>query len=309
MDPTQKVLLILTIFLILLIPAVLLLFYIRLYKPLQGMAQAFSIVSKGNLAYRIPDTAATHLEELEVFRFGFNEMMDAVEREKASALKWQQESYRQRLDVMQAQFQYLQLQIRPHFYLNCLKNVDSLLNLGREQDAHQLLMALSGYLRYSFRDIRSFISLREELMAVDQYVELFRHLSKELSLVLNVENDCLACQVLPMSILTFVENCIKHGEGSVDIFITASPVKTSEGKVLGITIENDRGAFAPDILDALNHADPSNMQYHSEHVGISNVRYRLWLAFKEKAKLFFRNEGNHAIVEIQLPYEQREEFL
>lgn len=308
-DSTQVALLVITVVLILLMPLVLLVFYTRFYKPLLEMAHGFSIVSQGDLSYRISQERKNNLEELEVFRSGFNKMMDAVEEERATALKWQQESYRQRLDVMQAQLQYLQLQARPHFYLNCLKNVDSLLTLGRPEDAHQLLMALSGYLRHSFRDIRSFLSLREELTAVNQYVELCQHLSQGISLFLNLDNDCLACKVLPMSILTFVENCIKHSPGDVEISITVAGKELPEGKVLAISIENDGGPFEPQILEALNSADPSDIQYHNQHVGISNVRYRLWLVFKERAKLSFRNEGRNAIVEIHLPYEQEEEDL
>ena len=61
-----------------------------------------------------------------------------------------------------------------------------------------------------------------------------------------------------------------------------------------------------EVLEHLNGLDPSKVEYHNEHVGISNVRYRLWLVFREQAKLTFRNDDCRAVVEMLLPYEMED---
>lgn len=306
MDQTQAILLFLIVVLILFIPMVWLIFNRYFSRPLKSLVSAFSIVSQGDLSYRIHEQGI--IEELELYRSGFNKMMDAVEEGKATSLQWERKSYHQQLDIMQAQLQYLQLQARPHFYLNCLKNVDSLLKLEKTEEAHELILAFSSYLRHIFRDIRSFISLREELQATEKYVDLCKHLSRNSSLFLNLDNDCLSCKVLPMSILTFVENCIKHGsaDDDLEISITAMPVQKADGTYLSVTIENDGGPFEQSILDHLNSQDSSEVKYQSMQVGISNVRYRLWLVYGERASLVFRNDDCCAVVDMLLPYEMEE---
>lgn len=42
----------------------------------------------------------------------------------------------------------LKLQIRPHFVLNCLKSVYAMVQTGSREDAQQLILLLSRYLRY-----------------------------------------------------------------------------------------------------------------------------------------------------------------
>lgn len=305
-DQTQIVLLIIIVILVCLTPTIWLIFYRQFLRPLQSLTEAFSIVSKGDHSYRIKETGI--IKDLEVYCSGFNKMMNEIEEEKASSLQWQRKSYHQQMDVMQAQLQYLQLQARPHFYLNCLKNVDSLLKLERFDEAHELVLSLSVYIRHIFRDIRSLISLRDELHAVEKYIDLCKLLSRNTSLFLNLDNDCLACKVLPMSILTFVENCIKHGsaDDDLEISISATLVHQNRKSFLSIVIENDGGPFELEVLEHLNGLDPSKVEYHNEHVGISNVRYRLWLVFREQAKLTFRNDDCRAVVEMLLPYEMED---
>ena len=304
LDTIQIFLLVVIIILILLLPAIWLLFYLKFYRPLQNIVAAFSIVSQGNLDYRLSGTSA--IQELNQYRAGFNNMMDTIQEERANSLHWQQKSYHQQLDTMHAQLQFYQLQIRPHFYLNCLKNLYSLLDLKKYEQAEDLILSLSAYLSHIFRNIQSYISLREELDATEKYVRLCQHLDRQLHLSLSLDNDTLTCRILPMSVLTFVENSIKHGdpEHCLEISISVTTVEMSQQKFLQVTIQNNGGPFDEAVLRALNTANPSAVEYRQEHIGISNVRYRLWLMYGERAKLFFRNQGENAVVETLLPYEK-----
>ena len=145
LDTIQIFLLVVIIILILLLPAIWLLFYLKFYRPLQNIVAAFSIVSQGNLDYRLSGTSA--IQELNQYRAGFNNMMDTIQEERANSLHWQQKSYHQQLDTMHAQLQFYQLQIRPDFYLNCLKNLYSLrrfkkIRTGRGPDSLPLRLSV-----------------------------------------------------------------------------------------------------------------------------------------------------------------------
>ena len=54
-------------------------------------------------------------------------------------------------------------------------------------------------------------------------------------------------------------------------------------------------------LTQLNDESPETVIYKKERVGISNVRYRMWLIYGEHFKLTFKNKDNDAIVQLQFP--------
>ena len=92
------------------------------------------------------------------------------------------------MDAVQAKLQFLQLQIKPHFYLNCLKSVNALLNLHEYENARTLVLTLSNYITHTFGDTRSFIPLRSELEAVQSYVTL-RNLTFSMNIQLHFQLD------------------------------------------------------------------------------------------------------------------------
>lgn len=64
-------------------------------------------------------TEEYHVEEFSEMKETFNSMLESIRNLKVSA-------YEQQLQAQEAKLQYLQIQIRPHFYLNCLKNLYAL---------------------------------------------------------------------------------------------------------------------------------------------------------------------------------------
>ena len=268
----------------------------KLIAPLALLSDSFDIVSQGDFSYRI--TKSSNVKQIESFYRGFNRMLDNIQAAES-------ESSRHEMDAVQAKLQYLQLQIRPHFYLNCLKNINSLAAMHENQKIQELVIFLSDYFRYSFQDARSFVSLQEELEAVQSYANLCQFLDSSVSLEFDVESDVLSGKCLPLSILTFLENSIKHGRNRSNVVrISAKMFLTDEGDPYNlITIEDNGKGFSDEMLDYLNAADPTKLIYRKDRIGIANVRYRLWLFYKKKASLSFENNGTNAVVKLTFPFE------
>ena len=111
-----------------------------------------------------------------------------------------------------------------------------------------------------------------------------------------------------------MENSIKHTKQvdhlSLSIDCSVLYEDTDEPE-LQIVIKDSGGGFPESYLEEQNHADPSEIIYRRSQIGISNVRYRLWLIYEDSADLHLYNEDNHAVVEITIPYEpdvEREYF-
>lgn len=299
----QIVLLTLLIFLILLIPLTLLRLEKLIMQPLNEISRSLDIISGGNLDYRLqkPNT----LDEISKFAENINYMLDKI-------YEYKEEGFSQRMDAVQAKLQYLQLQIHPHFYLNCLKSLNSYLYLLDYENAQTLVMTLSDYISRTFRNVHNFIPLKEELESVRSYIDLCNILSYSVHLDFQLDGSCLSMNCLPMTILTFVENSVKYATTPNDIKIVIQ-VEIIEMKydshVMIITIKNSGSQFPEETLREMETLDASKMVYRTKHIGITNVRYRLWLVYGNNASLLLRNEENYAVVEITIPCEQNTERI
>ena len=172
------------------------------------------------------------------------------------------------------------------------------------------MYALSSYISHAFSDIKGFITVREELEAIQSYVDLCRALGNEIQLDFKLSGQCMAMDCLPMSLLTFVENSIKHTK-SGDCLHLSIRVETftdhSGEKKIRFLLQDSGGGFSKEALRELERLDPSKMVYRRTHVGIANVRYRLYLGYGEDATLTLRNQGQSAVVEITTPCGQHTE--
>ena len=108
-----------------------------------GEEKQMEKIAEGDLNTTANDPKAGR--ELQMTNATFNQMLERIR-----ALKI--ESYERELEKKQTQLQYYRAQIRPHFYLNCLKNIYSLAERREFANIEQSILYLSGYLRYTFQD-------------------------------------------------------------------------------------------------------------------------------------------------------------
>ena len=95
----------------------------------------------------------------------FNKMIDQVSELRNIALE-------RLIQINRITLQYYERQIRPHFFLNCLKNIFGMSTTGDKERIQEYILVLSNYLRFAFQNHRSLIPLKEELQGVDDYIRL-----------------------------------------------------------------------------------------------------------------------------------------
>lgn len=69
-------------------------------------------IRNGKLNSKLQETQ--FIREFSVFNSTFNRMMDEIHNLKIR-------TYENKLIIQKSQLQYFQIQLKPHFYLNCLK--------------------------------------------------------------------------------------------------------------------------------------------------------------------------------------------
>jgi two-component system LytT family sensor kinase len=113
--------------------------------------------------------------------------------------------------LMAARVEALASQINPHFLFNTLTSISSLIR-SQPETARTLIVKLSGLLRRLLRSQEHFVTLREELEAIDEYLDIESiRFGPKLSIEKSIDPDSLDVVVPSMLLQPLVENSIKHG--------------------------------------------------------------------------------------------------
>jgi len=135
---------------------------------------------------------------------------DHVLREQALSFALERsELERQALD---AQMRLLQAQVEPHFLFNTLANIRTLVASGATQ-ATSVLDHLIEYLRAAVPRLNAGEhAFEQELALVHAYLELMRmRMPDRLRFSIEADPQVLRLQCPPMTLLTLVENAVRHG--------------------------------------------------------------------------------------------------
>ena len=134
----------------------------------------------------------------------------AFARNQALAFELERsELERQALD---ARLHLLQAQVAPPFLFNTLANVQALVASGSPQ-APAVLRSLTTYLRAAVPLLdEPAATLSQELKLVRSYLELMHmRMPDRLQFALHVDESALALRCPPTTLLTLVENAVRHG--------------------------------------------------------------------------------------------------
>jgi sensor histidine kinase YesM len=135
---------------------------------------------------------------------------DAFAREQALAFELEKSEFERK--ALDARLRLLQAQVEPHFLFNTLANVQALVDAG-SPNASRVLASLIVYLRAAVPRMHDpATTLGQELDLVRAYLELMQmRMPDRLQFALHIEPAASKLQCPPMTLLTLVENAVRHG--------------------------------------------------------------------------------------------------
>ena len=218
----------------------------------------------------------------------YRQLNDAIESQLDKISQLREQKYQQEQEANWARLQYYQLQINPHFYLNCLNTISMLIDRGNTVAAGDMIRDLSSHFRYVFQDQRQFVSLGEELAEVRSLCNIYS-LRAGMPILLNeeVEPRYLNIQIPPLTLQTFVENSVKHRDDSgriLNIIIRHEQLNDCTK----IYIKDNGNGYTEEELENFNRP-VDRFIYQSDHVGIDNFKFRMKLLYQDKASFAFYN--------------------
>ena len=209
----------------------------------------------------------------------------AREQETAFALE-RSELERRALD---ARFRLLQAQVEPHFLFNTLANVQALVEVGAPQAA-KVLKSLIAYLRAALPRLHEAVTtLDQELELVRAYLELMHmRMPDRLIFEMRVDATMLKLQCPPMTVLTLVENAVRHG---------IDPSETGGIIVIEVRLESSRC-----LASVTDTGVGLKVTGRGLGTGLASLRERLQLAFGAEAQLVLSEVVPHGVrAEVSFP--------
>jgi two-component system LytT family sensor kinase len=195
--------------------------------------------------------------------------------------------------LMAARVEALANQINPHFLFNTLTSISSLIR-SQPETARMLIVKLSGLLRRLLRGQEHFVTLREELDAVDEYLDIERvRFGPSLVVQKDVDEQTLDVMVPSLILQPLVENSIKHGLSR----------KVGEGRI-GIRAARQDGHTVIEVVDnGIGMVTPADQGPPTgAGIGLRNVNERLRVIYGASYQVRLTSTpGEGTSVRIEIP--------
>ena len=212
---------------------------------------------------------------------------DALARHQA--LSFELERAQLERQALDARLSLLQAQVAPHFLFNTLANVQALVDAGSPR-ASAVLGSLIAYLRAAVPRLNDpTTTLDQETRLVQAYLELMHmRMPDRLQFAMHVDEAARAVRCPPMTLLTLVENAVRHG---VD--------PSEEGGHIEIQVQRLDGRCMVRVSDTGSGLRPKP---EGHGTGLTTLRERLQLAFGGDAVLRLSPLSPHgACAELEFP--------
>lgn len=269
----------------------------EMLRPILELVRAAKEVEKGQTLFP-PPSREYSLEFMKLFH-AFQSMVHEITHLKI-------QSYEEKIEKSRAELKVLQMQIRPHFYLNAISTISSLTYQNRNEEIRRMIQMLSQHLRYMFKAEQMLVSIDEEMGHVENYIRMQEiRYPDQIFYMTDLEAAAGDIRIPQLLIQTFVENCFKHaltyGE-MLSIFIRVHMERTADdGAYVQIVIEDNGEGFPQAWLQQFQTSIRAGDE--GEHVGIANIHKTLQLLYKQDHLLVLSSggESSGAKIEIRIP--------
>ena len=245
----------------------------RISQPLIQLSKAMDAFDGQNFE-PLPTDLGT--QELDALSQSFNHMAqqiiqlmhDVTEKERLKRI---------------AEMNFLRAQINPHFLYNTLFSIRCTVEIGKYNQAVEMIEAFTDLLKTTLRTTGDTIPLGEEFDNTRKYlvVQKLRY-GEKIHYEMDLAPETEECRIPPLLLQPLVENAIFHGleaKDDADMVVVASAL---EGGDLVLTITDDGAGMDSETLEKVNRSllCYQNVQGKRRNsIGLANVHNRIRLNY------------------------------
>ena len=188
------------------------------------------------------------------------------------------------LQIKDQELNYLKKQIHPHFLFNTLNTIYGFA-LKQSKDTPEIILKLSNLLDYILYQVnKPKVILKEEVLHIKEYIDLEKIRFQD-TLKVSFSSNIIDSnkQIAPMLLIPFVENAFKHGSlinGFLKVDIQINLIEDQ----LQFMIKNT----------FINH----KIKQDKTGIGLTNIKKRLDLLYKNNYQLDIENNDNWFVVNL-----------
>lgn len=190
--------------------------------------------------------------------------------------------------VKETELNMLKWQLNPHFLFNSLNSISSLA-LSEPEKAHEMIILLSDFLRYSLTFKKNEETLlKNELQNIESYLEIEKiRFGEKLQTTFQIEKVALSAKIPNLLLQPLYENAIKYGVQDSDDTVRV----TTTAKI----IDSDLHVSVSNPFDKVAQSAKGN------GVGLVNISERLQIMYGVKAVMNKSISNNIFTVKIIIP--------
>lgn len=272
--------------------------YVRsvVYAPLSELLSSMRKIENGNQSIRLTEDAKSL--EFQQINTSFNRMMDTI-------VNLRMKSYEERIAFDEATLKYVQLQIKPHFFLNALTTIHSMSFQNRNDEIREYIERLSRNIRYLFKSGLHAVPLSEEIEHARDYIAMQEILYPGCVFdFIDVEPGLEDYPIPQLLIHTILENIYKHAVSvdSLTSILISAKIQNKDGEEMcHITVEDDGQGYPEEFLMQVKSGDVK-VSDNGHGVGLWNMKKTLSLMYRRDDLMEFSNKDPHGTrVDVWLP--------
>ena len=191
-------------------------------------------------------------------------------------------------EKMLQEVEALKYQISPHFLMNTLNNIQSLIATSPDA-AYNTIQRLSKMMRYLLYDNNAqSVPLRNEVEFLRNFIDLMKiRYPSTLNICAEFPGNETDVNVPPLLFVSFIENAFKHG------------VSYTEESIITVSIGIDDSMLT--FYCANINAKDSSKKKNDGGIGLKNARRRLDLIYGDEYELAISDTDMMYIVELKFP--------
>ncbi len=194
----------------------------------------------------------------------------------------------------------IQAQINPHFLYNTLDAIVWLIEIGKNDQAEQMVTSLSSYFRSFLSDGRDIVTVAEEKQHIQSYLEIQQVRYRDImEYEINIDPSIEATKIPKMTLQPLVENAIYHGlkpkRGKGKIIVTGT---RENGRI--ILKVSDTGLGMSD--EELENLKTRVLNEDTTSFGLTSAYKRLKLLYGEDCSFDIESEPQEGTsISIEMP--------
>ena len=265
-------------------------------KPAKELASAMSKFVKEAESFEFYPVKGT--EEIEALSDAFGHMVLQIQ-------ELMEKVRNEEITLRKTELNALQAQINPHFLYNTLDSIAWMCEVGRTEEAIEMVNALARLFRISISRGHELITVEQELKHAECYLKIqkFRYKS-QFTYEFKVEESCLGYLCNKITLQPLIENAIVHGldmsekgEILIEVF--------EQGQDIIMTVSDNGVGMTHTQCEEILQKD----SHQNNGIGIKNVNDRVKIYFGEQYGVTIFSELDEGTkVEIRMPKILEEDY-